>query len=259
MIASYDFTIFKYIELINFFSKNNIPTYTFKEWLELKPKNGVLLRHDVDRKAKNSLDFAYELNRHNRRGTFNFRTTKSSYKVETIKKISSMKNEIGYHYEDYSDCKGSMPDALKSFEENLSKIRNICSVDTITMHGSPLSRFDNRDMWLSNDFKSYKLIGEGYLSIDYKNIYYFTDTGRTWGNTTSNIRDKVNNSKIVKEKISSTNELINFINNNRDESFVLVFHPERWASTLIDYIFQFIFDKITSIIKRLINYKNRSK
>ena len=257
MISRYDFTIFKYIELITFFYENNIPTYTFKEWLELKPEKGVLLRHDVDRKAKNSLNFAFELNRLNKSGTFNFRITKSSFKVDIIKKISNMQNEIGYHYEDYSDSKGVITKALKSFEENLLKIRNISQVDTITMHGSPLSEFDNRDMWLSHDFKSFKLIGEGYLSIDYKDIYYFTDTGRTWGVTNSNIRDKVNNSKLVKEKINSTKDLKKFIYNNKNESFVLVFHPERWASTLPDFVIQFIFDKATSTVKKFLNYKNR--
>lgn len=259
MISRYDFTIFKYIELITFFSENQIPTYTFKEWLELKPKKGVLLRHDVDRKAKSSLNFAYELNRLNKTGTFNFRTTKSSFKVDIIKKISNMQNEIGYHYEDYAKSKGVITEALKLFEDNLLKIRKISQVDTITMHGSPLSKFDNRDMWLSHDFKSFKLIGEGYLSIDYKNIYYFTDTGRTWNLTSSNIRDKVNNSMSLSEKISSTNDLRNFINNNKNESFVLVFHPERWASTLPEYIIQFIFDKLTSTIKKILNYKNTLK
>lgn len=37
--------------------------------------------------------------------------------------------------------------AIRSFESNLAKLRQVAPIDTICMHGSPLSRYDNRKMW----------------------------------------------------------------------------------------------------------------
>ena len=36
------------------------------------------------------------------------------------------------------------------------------------------------------------ILGEAYLSIDYTNTYYFTDTGRSWSENAVNLRDKQN-------------------------------------------------------------------
>ena len=50
------------------------------------------------------------------------------------------------------------------------------------MHGSPLSKYNNRDLWTHYDYHSYKIRGEAFLSFEQNNddIHYLTDTGRTW-------------------------------------------------------------------------------
>ena len=52
------------------------------------------------------------------------------------------------------------------------------------MHGSPLSKYNNRDLWEHYDYHSYGIRGEAFLSFeqDHDDIHYLTDTGRTWSN-----------------------------------------------------------------------------
>ena len=64
-----------------------------------------------------------------------------------------MGHEIGYHYEDLAMAKGNYEKAILSFEQNLAKLRHIVPVETICMHGSPLSKFDNRKIWEKYDYR----------------------------------------------------------------------------------------------------------
>ena len=59
------------------------------------------------------------------------------------------------------------------------------------MHGSPLSKYDNRDLWKKYDYRDYGIIGEPYFDIDFNEVLYLTDTGRRWNASGSNVRDKV--------------------------------------------------------------------
>jgi len=252
MLKNFDFTTLRLEELLKFFQKNDINTYTLQDWIELNPSKGVLIRNDVDRKPKNSLNFARIYNKYGIKGTFNFRIKKTSFNKKIVKDIASLNHEIGYHYEDLSDSNGDMKQAIKKFKENLKSMRQLTNINTITMHGSPLSSYDNRDMCKNLDFEELDLKGEGYLSINFENIYYFTDTGRTWGSTFANVRDKAFGSKIPEYEIKSTIDLKNYILKNKNQSFVLVFHPERWSSNMSQLFFSYLLDLISSLVKVII-------
>ncbi len=62
---------------------------------------------------------------------------------------------------------------------------------TIVYHGSPLSKWDNRDIWSKFDYRDYGINGEVIFDIDFKKTFYLTDTGRTWSGKAFSIRDKV--------------------------------------------------------------------
>jgi len=50
------------------------------------------------------------------------------------------------------------------------------------MHGNPLTAHDNRDISNENpqaEFDEFDLLGEAYLSMDFTDVTYFSDTGRT--------------------------------------------------------------------------------
>jgi len=59
------------------------------------------------------------------------------------------------------------------------------------MHGSPLSKYDNRDLWKNFDYHELGIIGEPYFDVDFNEVMYLTDTGRRWDGFRVSIRDKV--------------------------------------------------------------------
>jgi len=46
------------------------------------------------------------------------------------------------------------------------------------MHGSPLSKYDNRKIWEKYDYRDYGIIAEPYFDIDFNEVFYMTDKGR---------------------------------------------------------------------------------
>ena len=187
------------------------PIITFKEYFsnpdEYLDKPFIILRHDVDRKPLNALKIALVEKELGIKSTYYFRFIPSVFKEEIINKISILGHEIGYHYETMAKAKGSIPKALEIFQYELEQFRKISEITTICMHGSPLSPYDNRDLWKFSDFKKFGIKGEPYLSIDYTQILYFTDTGRTWGDSNANLRDVVS-TNLNNPIISSTLDLI---------------------------------------------------
>jgi len=81
--------------------------------------------------------------------------------------------------------------AICDFRLNLEKLRELCPVKTICMHGSPLSKWDNRDLWKRYNYQDYGIIGEPYFDVDFDKVLYLTDTGRRWDGERVSVRDKV--------------------------------------------------------------------
>ena len=48
--------------------------------------------------------------------------------------------------------------------------------------GSPMSKYDSKDMWKEFNYKDYGIIGEPYFDVNFNEVMYLTDTGRTWKN-----------------------------------------------------------------------------
>jgi succinylglutamate desuccinylase len=116
------------------------------------------------------------------------------------------------------------------------------------MHGSPLSAYDNRDLWKRYDFHQFALAGEAYLSIDYTHLAYLTDAGRSWANNPYNLRDRV----AVDQNLSgirSTADLITAIREKRFEKLCISAHPERWAGNLSEWLASFGLDLASNSIK----------
>ena len=116
--------------------------------------------------------------------------------------INSLGHEIGYHYETMDTSNGNVNLAIKQFKENLDKLRELVKVTTICMHGSPRSKYDNRDLWKRFNYKSYGIKGEPYFDLNFNNIYYLTDTGRRWDGFNVSVRDKIPQQKVGLMKVS---------------------------------------------------------
>jgi len=211
----------------------------YKDYSGLNTGRIIILRHDVDKLPYNSLKFAELQSRLGIRGTYFFRIVNESFDVDIIKKISDLNHEIGYHYEDLTLAKGDFEKAYELFLFNLEKIRKYYPVKTICMHGSPLSKWDNKDLWEKYDYRESGIISEPYFDLDFNEIFYITDTGRRWDGGSVSVRDKVKSSFI--QKYRTTPDIIRAVEENSfPERSMFTFHPQWWsegmASRLSDLI-----------------------
>ena len=141
-----DFTYDIYSELINSLKNSG---YAFPPFIDYISNGGdcekcVVLKHDVDKLPNNALQMANLENRLGIKASYYFRIVKESYDENIIRQITEMGHEIGYHYENLTTCGGDFRLAIDDFRLNLKKLRKFYPVKTICMHGSPLSKYDNR-------------------------------------------------------------------------------------------------------------------
>jgi hypothetical protein len=223
---------------------------TVESYLTKKPSEKlVILRHDVDRKPENALRMAKLENDFGIISTYYIRMKKDVFKQGIIKEIANMEHEIGYHYEVLDKAKGDFEKAIEIFEEELEKFREVCEVKTACMHGNPFTPWINKDLWKKYDFKDFGIVGEPYLSIDYKNVLYLTDTGRKWDSRFS-VKDVVNaNINQVIEKIKSTDDVIRLINKGDIEQMCILAHPNRWSDSFGGWLRELVGQNIKNVGK----------
>ena len=229
----------------------------FDEFLaiEKKPDSFALIRHDVDRRPVKALDMARLENEMGIRSTYYFRDKPRVFDPSILRAVRRLGHEIGYHYETLSDANGNRSTALEQFEYHLKRLRKHCRIDTISMHGRPLSPYNNLDLWRSLKKRSqlkkvYGISGEIYLDIDYREIAYLSDTGRNWDQTRSNKRDKVRSD--IPVELKNGRELLGALRRKRWEKIVFQIHPERWAESRAEHFFQFAKDTGVNLIKKLL-------
>ena len=227
-------TVFDYLKLNKIGRETNHPI--------------AIVRHDVDRKPGNSLMMAELEHAMGIRSSYYFRYP-YTFKPEIMRKIQDLGHEIGYHYEVLAKVKGEPKKAIQLFEQELNAMREVSDIKTICMHGSPLSKYNNRDLWKTYDFSEYRIMGEAFNSI--QGVLYFTDTGRSW-DTRNNIRDKSDHFKQV-AGLKRTDDLMNYIQTKRPLSLYLTIHPERWASNTIEFYTDSIQDFTINCGKRIIS------
>ena len=111
-----DFTLKKYSRLLQGLKDNGYKFITFERYClakdALDDERFVLLRHDVDLKAENSLATAKIEASLGIVTSYYFRVIRQSNDPEIIQDIAALGHEIGYHYEDMSICNGELEKAL---------------------------------------------------------------------------------------------------------------------------------------------------
>ena len=214
---------------------------TIAEWMiQEKEEKTAIFRHDVDRKPGNAIRTAEIEREHGIRATYYFRMVPGVFRPEIIRRVAALGHEIGYHYETLSQSGGNSDAAIRLFQSNLRKLRKIAPIRTISMHGSPFSPHDNRDLWKTYDFGDFGIVGEAYLSLDYTRIAYFTDTGRIWNNSRFNIRDRVAGPPLP--EFRSTAEMLRYVEKARPETICILTHPNRWSGSLPEWTFNLLSD-----------------
>lgn len=246
-----DFTLTIYGALLDSLLEAKYPFQTFSEYLNKPEKRSIMLRHDVDERKLHSLEFARIQHRKGIKGTYYFRMVPQSYDEAVIREIHDMGHEVGYHYEDMDFAGGNPHEAIKLFEKHLDTLRKIVPVSTICMHGSPKSRYDNKDVWKHYDYKKYGIIGEPYFDLDFKKVFYLTDTGRRWDGFKVSVRDKVEPHFGL--NFHSTSDIIDAINNDKLPHKVMMnFHPQRWTDDNYLWIKEKNIQNIKNFIKFLL-------
>ncbi len=223
-----DFTIKIYRELLDSFLQAGYNFQTFQQYLQAPQSKTILLRHDVDARKLHSLRFAHIQHEKGIVGTYYFRVIPKVYDEGLIREIYDLGHEIGYHYEDMDFARGNPHEAIRLFEQHLEQLRKVAPVHTICMHGSPRSRYDNKDVWKYYDYRAYGIVGEPYFDLDFDRIFYLTDTGRRWDGAAVSVRDKVKSG--FNYKFHHTREIIESVQKGHfPDAAMLNFHPQRWT------------------------------
>lgn len=247
-----DFTPQKHRELILALRNAGYSFQTFEEYIKNPASKSVVLRHDVDDKPENSLRFGKIQHELGIKGVYYFRAVKKSWDEDIILQLHALGHEIGYHYETMAHANGNIEKAYSLFQENLQKLRKLVPVSTICMHGSPLSKFDNKELWKQKNYKDLGIIAEPYFDVDFNKVLYFTDTGMSWQNKSVSIRDKVNGT--LGHPYSSTDEIIQALEKNElNHHLMFNFHPQRWNEGKLSWYKEFILQNIKNKVKFVLN------
>lgn len=259
MLKQRDFTLDIYSQFLRVLQESGYLFFTFEEYCSNKT-NGkyILLRHDVDLRAPNSLSVAKAEHELEIKSTYYFRVVPESNQPEIIQQIAALGHEIGYHYEDLSLLKGYMPAAISHFEQQLAHFRQFYPVKTICMHGSPTSQYDNKDLWKQYDYHSFGIIGEPYFDIfgaghkkAVDDVFYLTDTGRMWNGDRFSVRDKVAVNQLLDYK--STYELIDAAGKGLlPNKIMITTHPQRWSAHYVEWLYEFLMQGSKNLIKWLL-------
>ncbi|MCE3296640.1 MAG: hypothetical protein K0R65_2354 [Crocinitomicaceae bacterium] len=252
-----DFTLKTYHHLLESLIEQGYAFQTFRDFLIHPEEKAIVLRHDVDKLPFNSLAFARIQAGRGIKGVYYFRAVPESWDEAVIKEIASLGHEIGYHYESLTTCKGNREEAIRDFEKNLAALRKLAPVNTICMHGSPMSPHDSKDLWKQCNYRDYGIIGEPYFDVDFTRVLYLTDTGRKWNGADVSVRDKVNSE--LKLNVRHTDELIAAVSKGKlSPQVMFTFHPQRWTDSLFPWTKELFLQNLKNGVKKYFFVKKSS-
>lgn len=285
-----DFTYPKYIQLCETIIDSGLTIITLKDYFSNKEllDRFVIIRHDIDdeidlkyalKMAKTEHDLGFKT-------TYYFRYNEKVFNIPNIQEISSLGHEIGYHYEVLGKADGDYETAIKLFENELEKFRNVCEIKTIAQHGGPLKSglnvinfsnileiikqmlegkkiFDNwksKELWNRYDFKNYGIIGEPYLSLNFNEILYLSDTNTSWIDTNYRLKDKIDSDKMHRKyNIRSTDDIIKELKTGKLQKVHILTHPSNWKEKFFEWIKWSMLQQIRNTGKKIIVFFSNSK
>lgn len=254
-----DYTYKIYARLVDQLIKSGYAIITFEQYCQQPQKyeKWCILRHDVDRLPWNAVTMAEIEHAHGAAGSYYFRAAKEAYNPQVFRKIIELGHEGGYHYEDMDLTKGDVDKAYSSYQKNLAHFREFYPVATICMHGSPMSKYDNRAVWKKYDYKKDGILGEPYFDIDFNKVFYLTDTGRYWNNSEISVRDKVDSA--LKVDVGHLDQFIELLARNQAPKKIMInTHPHRWFDSYGPWLKELILQNIKNQVKKFIVKRQHS-
>ena len=245
----HDFTFSAYRLILDKIIEKKISSQTFQEFIFEPSERAIILRHDIDRAPENALKIAQLEYEFCQKGTYYFRGIRSVFKEKIISRIANLGHEIGYHYEEMDLTKGDHKKAIELFKDNLERFRKLYQIKTICMHGSPMSKYDNRDLWKKYNYRDYGIIGEPYFDIDFNEVLYLSDTGRAWNASGGNVRDLVQSK--YNYNFKSAFDIIEALEKNElPDKILLNVHPQRWNDKLLPWAKELVWQNIKNVVKK---------
>ena len=248
-----DFTIDKYRELLLALQGSGYELMRYDEFCGGKrAEKMIVIRHDVDRSVERARRLARVENEMGVKASYYFR---EKFIGDDVVCIVSLGHEVGYHYEELVTEKGDVERAYARFMRNVCALRELADVRTITMHGSPMSRFDSKDMWRVYDYKKLGLIGEPQIDVDWNEMFYLTDTGWSWNGVSR--RDKVAERALVwKTKgwvYEKTDDVIRALKEGSFPNRVMMTtHPQRWADGWGEWLKELVMQRVKNWVKMVL-------
>jgi hypothetical protein len=255
-----DFSLWAYADLLREIKRTGWPILPIGRYFEEGKDLPAffILRHDVDRRPRRALEMAAVEDSFDVRSTFYFRVNRGVFKKDIIETIAAMGHEIGYHYEVLHKARGCIDLAERVFRYELSRLRSLAEVRTASMHGNPLSQWDNRDFWKHFTPSRFGLSGEAYGSVKGPDIFYLTDTGRGWNRTSFNVHDRFPDGSVrLMPALSSTAQLIRVIREKFYRKVYIQVHPNRWTSGAVQWHGQWVEDLLVNVGKWLVTRVQR--
>ena len=262
-----DFTLRKYKELLTSLLENGYKFITFEQYCAQKLASSpncliasspyIILRHDVDLKAANSLATAQIEQALGIKASYYFRVVAESNQPDIIRSIAELGHEVGYHYEDMAIADGDAPKAYAHFQKQLQYFRSFYPVRTICMHGAPTSKWDGKALWKQYDYHTLGIIGEPYFDVDFSQVFYLTDTGRCWDGYKVSVRDKIpvyQDQWIAQGRVyHTTDDIIRAAEQGSlPPRIMITTHPQRWTDNRLAWLKELLVQNLKNIIKRLI-------
>jgi hypothetical protein len=244
-----DFTLQSYQRLLPALHQTTGVFQTLQQFLQHPEPRSIILRHDVDLRPGHSLAFARLQHAMGVTGVYYFRAVPESWDERIIREIADLGHEIGYHYECLTTCRGNMDLAIRDFEANLTALRRLAPVSTICMHGSPMSRYDSKDLWKTYSYRDFGIIGEPYFDVDFSRVAYLTDTGRRWDGDKVSVRDKVSSPFV--HSFKTTGDIIRSAEEGAlPDQIMFTFHPQRWTDNWYLWSNELVVQNAKNLVKR---------
>ena len=248
-----DFTSLKYSELVLALKDAGYEFVTYAEYAEgRRAERLVVMRHDVDKRVLCAMNMAREERRMNVKASYYLREDMVLYGKHVIKFFAERGHEVGYHYEELVKERGNVDKAYARFVRNIEEMRQVVDVRTITMHGSPMSKIDSKQIWRVYDYRNLGIVAEPQMDVDWNDMFYLTDTGRSWSGV--NRRDRVAERTLAWKAegwvYKTTDDVIRAIKEDRfPQSVMITTHPQRWSDSLWEWMWELVMQKVKNVVK----------
>jgi hypothetical protein len=114
-----------------------------------------------------------------------------------------------------------------------------------------MSKYDSKDLWKHYNYKDFDLLAEPYFDINFNNVLYLTDTGRTWKNKKISVRDRVKSE--LQFEFTHSDEIISAIRQDQlPDQIMFNFHPQRWTNNYGSWTKELIIQNMKNQIKRFV-------